>query len=241
MTYRFVPMCVFALLAASCRAPLPVPESNSQGAPVAQNLALSEAAQRFAIDPAQSWLRTRVYRSGRLAKFGHNHVMMSQGLEGQIVLGDVDAQARITVTLPLESLVVDDPLARAAEGAEFDGTIPDKDRAATRKNMLGAALLNAAAYPDITLRSVRIEGARPDLVVVTDVTIAGQTRRIDLPVTVEVTDDTITAVGDFVVTHEALGLEPFSALLGALRVRDDIGLHFTLVAEATDDMDDATL
>ncbi|MEO1576266.1 MAG: YceI family protein, partial [Pseudomonadota bacterium] len=211
MRQRLLLIAAVVLLGTACQAPVTQPEDTSATATGARADVTADAdsaagTQTLWIDPAQSWLRVRVYKSGRLARFGHNHVMLSEVLRGKVALGDDTADTQINVTLPLNSFVVDDPAARAAEGAEFDGEIPEKDRAATRANMLGDALLNAAAYPDLTLKSVRVDGALPDVVIVADISLAGQTRQIELPVAVQIADDRIVATGDVVVTHADLGL-----------------------------------
>ncbi len=241
MNLRVFLLMACALVTGACGAPTVQPETAATTPAASDRTPAGVAAQRLQIDPAQSWLRVRVYRSGRLARFGHNHVVSSNGLGGYVELGAQTADTVVAIDLPLASLVVDDPDARDAEGDDFTAGVPQKDRDATRQNMLGDALLNAAAFPDITLRSVRVEGQLPDVVVVTQITVAGQTQTVELPVHVEQGHGRMIASGDVIVTHEALGLTPFSALLGALRVRDDIGLNFYLVALATDTTEDNLL
>ena len=233
MLKKAILACAVLALCAACSAPAPrdeVATSSLPDLPSGRSAAGSQATV-YSVDPARSWLRVRVYRSGRLARFGHNHVMESRALTGSVALGDSPADSSLGLEIALSSFTVDDPAARSAEGADFDGEIPDKDRAATRRNMLGEALLNAASHPIVALSSDTIDGEFPDLSVVADVSLAGQVRPISFPVTVTLDGARLVATGDVIVTHEQLGLTPFTALLGALSVRDDIGLHFHIEAD----------
>lgn len=172
----------------------------------------------------------RVYRDGPLAELGHNHVIASTGLTGQIELRRPLAATTLTLELPLGSLVVDDQARREAAGGEFPGTLNEPDREGTRANMLGASLLDAAHFPAVLLESLAIDGESPDFRVTTRVSIAGRQRDIVVPVKLELDGDTLTASGSFTVTHAALGLSPFSVALGALRVREDIQVGYRLSA-----------
>ncbi len=42
------------------------------------------------------------------------------------------------------------------EGGDFPGDIPEDAKAGTRRNMLSSAVLNAAEYPDITVKSMSL-------------------------------------------------------------------------------------
>ena len=221
---RFLAAVLLAGLA-SCAAP-PRPAS----APPSPEVARPPAIPGTAYEVSDSDITVRVYRDGPLAELGHNHVIASTGLTGQIELREPLAASTLTLELPLASLVVDDPARRAAAGDDFPDNLNEADRQGTRGNMLGAALLDAARFPALRLTSLAIEGDYPGFSVTARVSIAGRQRDIVVPTSLEVGGDTLTASGSFVVTHAELGLTPFSAVLGALRVREDIWISYRLSA-----------
>ncbi|MEM6639745.1 MAG: YceI family protein [Pseudomonadota bacterium] len=227
-----LPLFLTAALAACT-----VPDASVAGEKAASEVAQTgaDAAARpdptdWRIDGDTSWVHVRVYRSGRLARFGHNHVVSSHSLAGWVRPTPRIEDTRFEVTLPLASMVVDDAAARALEGAEFSAPVPDSDRAATRANMLGPDLLNAGRYPMIRVRSIAVRGGPDAAVATTSIALAGATVEVGFPIEVSRSASALTVRGEVSVTHEQLGLTPYSALLGALRVRDDIGLRFELTA-----------
>ncbi len=216
----------FVLLAA-CHGPIERPTSE----PTRDIATAPSAGVAYAIDPASSWLHVRVYKTGRLARFGHNHVISSHAIDGTVMLTEDPANSSLTLQLPLASFVVDDPRWRAHNGDDFPGEINDRDREGTRANMLSEKLLNAANHPVLHISSTAIERHAGGLAVQAQVALAGTVKPLTFPVSVTVENGIVRASGELTVTHEQLGLAPFSALLGALKVADEIGLSYHLTAQ----------
>lgn len=171
----------------------------------------------------------KVYRDGPLAQLGHNHVISTTGMTGRLTLREPLEASSFALSLPLESLVVDDRGRRAEAGADFPDNLTAEDRRGTRRNLLGPALLDAARFPVLHLDSVAIEVTGGRYVATVRVDVAGAVRLVQVPVEMEGQDGELVASGTFVVTHAAIGLTPFSSALGALRVREDIGIAYRLV------------
>lgn len=172
----------------------------------------------------------KVYRDGPLAELGHNHVIASTAVTGWVDLRDPLETSAFSLSLPLDSLVVDDPGRRAAAGPDFPDNLTDTDREGTRRNLLGPTLLDAARFPSLRLDSVALEAAARGYVATARVDVAGATRQVRVPARLERTPGGLVVSGAFVLTHAELGLTPFSAALGALRVREDIEIAYRLVA-----------
>lgn len=172
----------------------------------------------------------RVYRDGPLAQLGHNHVITSTAVAGQVVLRDPLEASSFSLSLPLDSLVVDDPLRRTAAGPDFPDNLTAEDREGTRGNLLGPALLDAARFPVLHLDGVGLEETAAGYVATARIDAAGLSREIRVPVAVEWAGGELVARGSFMVTHAEIGLVPFSAALGALRVREEIEVDYRLVA-----------
>jgi hypothetical protein len=185
---------------------------------------------------AQSWtvvasrLAVRVYRDGPMQKLGHDHLITSDGIVGRIALGVPLAATAFELSLPLESLVVDDAQARAAAGGIFAAPVPQKDRDATRHNMLGARLLDSPRQDTLRLTSESVAGGPGSFEARVRVSLAGRDSVVSAPFTVTIEGDRLEAHAGFRLTHADLGLEPFAVALGALRVREDFDVDLTLAA-----------
>jgi len=133
--------------------------------------------------------------------------------------------------------------------------VSEQAKAGTRRNMLGPALLDAEHHTEIVLRAVRLEpavggtaaargtatmadGAAPASTPSDSVrawvesTVRGQVRTFAVPVRYHLTDGELHAAGEFPLKQSELGLTPFSALLGALQVQDEMQVSFKVIAHA---------
>ena len=62
------------------------------------------------------------------------------------------------------------------------------------------------------------------------VTILGRTKTLSLPINLSVKGDKLVASGSKRISHGQLGLKPFSALFGALKVANHLDLKYRVVA-----------
>jgi len=182
----------------------------------------------FRIDAEHSELRVLVYRGGRLASLGHNHVIQSHGLSGWIRAGKMSRDSSFYLQLAPVDFLIDQSAARIEEGADFAEEVDDAARAGTRRNMLGGALLDADRYPLILIQSDRVEATTATV----RITIAGRTRLVSAPFAYERQPGSLHVTADFRLAQSALGLTPFSALLGGLQVEDDMHLKLDIRATA---------
>ena len=132
--------------------------------------------------------------------------------------------------MAVADLIVDDPAARAAAGAEFPGELSDAARDGTRANMLRAEVLDGERYPEIVVRSGSLNGSWEQPAVAASVTLKGQTRSIDVPLAIVRTDDAIVAHGAFSVLQSDFGITPFSIGGGAIAVADAVEISFEIHA-----------
>ena len=216
------------LLLAACRSLPPAP---APGTPPGE-IHPAPGAIAYAVNPARSELRVLVYRAGALAAFGHNHVLLNRQLRGTIYWHAEPAQTRFSLQLPVAAFTVDEPAARAEEGDAF-ASQPDAEAiAGTRANLLGPAVLDAAHYPLITIRSIAIQGPAWQADVTAAITLHGVTRQISVPVAVFKQAASLTASGGFSLKQSDFGIAPFSILGGAIQVQDEIRVRFRLQADA---------
>lgn len=189
----------------------------------------------YTIDAGRSELRILVYRAGPLARFGHNHVMVNRAVRGAVSVTERGA-ARLTLEVPVAAFAVDELAARQEEGADFGGEIPEDAKAGTLHNMLSAAVLDAVEFPLISVKATATDGAQASgtrhLVATVAFSIAGQESSLDVPFVLENDSSSLSATGSLELRQSALGLTPYSLMLGALQVQDAITIKFRLVASS---------
>jgi polyisoprenoid-binding protein YceI len=185
----------------------------------------------------ESLLTVRVYRGGTLASAGHNHLIASHALAGTVyVPADVLATS-FEVRIPAAELTVDEPQLRAAElSADFPPDVPDSARAGTRRNMLGAAVLDADTFPEVVVRAERLEappgGAPCEVLAHLQIEVRGRLTSLVMPARYRLGDGMLTVSGEGPLRQTELGLTPFTALMGALAVQDQMQVRFRIVARA---------
>lgn len=218
---------LIALLALPCGCALP-PKAPPPAAPAPPAAVPSGPYQRYEI--VASSVEVRVYRDGPMAQLGHNHLITAAGLTGTIDLRNPSGESRFSFELPLASLVVDDPAARAAAGPDFAKEVPQADREATRHNMLGSAVLDALRQPVLRLTAESIQGGPAEFLARVRVGIRGEERILSVPLSLRIQNGLISVHARFSLHHADLGLTPYAVALGILRVSDEIDIECRLEA-----------
>jgi YceI-like domain len=197
------------------------------------SLELPLPGRAYQIDVNRSELRVLVYRAGPLARFGHNHVMVNRAIRGAVSLAETGASV-FWFKVPVAGFVVDDAQARGEEGADFAAAVPDDAKSGTLHNMLSAPVLDADEFPVITVNGTAAAGARAsgaaELVATLAISVAGHESKIDVPFVLESDPDHLSATGSVELRQSALGLTPYSLMLGALQVQDAMTIKFRIVA-----------
>jgi hypothetical protein len=195
----------------------------------------------YDIVPQASLLTILVYRGGALASAGHNHVIASHELGGTIYVPADLLRSSFEVHVPVATLTVDEAALRAQQSAaDFPPDVSEGAKEGTRRNMLGPALLDAEHNPEIVLRAIRLErpppaaGAAGSDTVLAQLqsAVRGQARTLTVPVRYQRGAGELTVSGELPLRQSDLGLTPFSAMLGALQVQDEMHVSFRIVARA---------
>ena len=234
---------LLALLLAACGAPRPrhAPPQNPIEAPSTPNIPGPGRAYR--IDESRSELRILVYRAGPLAHLGHNHVIINRSLHGVVDLAET-GESVFSMEVPAAGFVVDDAQARSQEGADFAAAVPDDAKAGTLRNMLSTALLDADEFPTIVVKGAAavpkdahqagVQGgpSSGDVVVAVAISVAGHESTINVPLNLQRDSNHLSARGSLELRQSALGLTPYSLMLGALQVQDAMTIKFDIVADS---------
>jgi hypothetical protein len=173
------------------------------------HLALDGGASRVFID-----LRA----TGPLAVLGHDPTLVARPEPFSIEVADpTGAPAGGPVEATIEARF-------AVESIEPPAGISASDRARMRENLLSRDVLDASRHPAITLRA-RYTGTIEAGTLTGDLTVRGAPRPLSMPVRVTLDGAAWTLTGRWEGRLTALGVKPFKALLGALKLEDWIVLR----------------
>jgi polyisoprenoid-binding protein YceI len=227
---RIVAIMVLGLALSACPAPRrPPPAEAPPSIPAETPTFPGASAHRVVAE--ESLVRILVFRGGKLASAGHNHVISSRQLDGTVWWHQEPARSGFQITVPVAQLEVDDQQIRSQEGEEFAREVPLQARQGTRENMLGPDLLDVGHHPSITLTSGEVSGSAGSFQVRTRVDIKGQAHEVTIPVSVQREGERLVATGEFPLKQSELGLTPFSVMMGALVVQDEMRVKFRIVAQ----------
>ena len=181
----------------------------------------------------ESLLYLQVWRDSSAwgSSLAHDHVIRAGVWEGTLSYDTDDLSAcAMTISLAVSELVVDEDGMRSLVG--YSDTISSSDRDEIRENMLSSDQLDASRHPDIWFESVSCAGDTGDsgsLTVTGDLSARGQTSRVQIPLDFEIRGDAFYVVGDFSLSHDDFGMEPYEAYWGAVRNDDELGFAFDMV------------
>ena len=224
-------VCVLPVLMA-CQA-VPTRDADTISRPAeARELSLPEG-RRYVVLHRQSEARFILQPAGALARLGHPHVIGGPVIDGEIRIADDFHRSGLELSIDVSALHVDHPAWRSDEG--FDPEMSDSAIEDTRRNMLSAEQLDADNHPYIHIESISVTGPRWQPDIDARITLAGESRELTVPITLDMDDYNLTAIGRFRIRQSEFGITPFSAAGGSLQVADDVLVRFRIVAMAVDD------
>lgn len=180
----------------------------------------------YRLDTDRSRVEIRVGRAGPLARFGHEHVVVAANLEGFLALDEAAAVSRADLRFAVSGLQVDPPEARQRHG--LDGEISPEDIEGTRENLM-RSVLDPARWPYVVLTISDFSGRAGKASAAVLIEINGGRHRAMAPFSLQIESGEALVEGSLALSHGELGLEPYSALGGGLRVADEMTAHFSLV------------
>jgi polyisoprenoid-binding protein YceI len=184
----------------------------------------------FRIDPERTRLAVRTHRDGLGSGLAHDHVVEASEVTGRVEYdADRPDASSVTVEARTASLRVDEPAARRRLGVE--GDLSESQRADVSKAMRAADQLDVARHPTIRFASTRVVTDGDGRLRVTgSLTLRGVTREVSFPATVALEGGVLRGRATLTFLQSSFGYQPYSALLGAIRNKDEVALHVDLVA-----------
>lgn len=178
---------------------------------------VAKAHATYAIGPETGALTVHTGRAGVGAAVGHDLVLEVTAWNGTVELdADQPDSCRVRVTVDPRSFEV-----RAATGGVKPLTASDRNE--IRRNI--DKLLAPNRVPSITFRSTTAVVAGENMSVTGELTIGSTTRSTQLDGVIGGRPDQTTVTARTTVVQSTFGITPYSALLGALRVRDAVEVH----------------
>ena len=185
----------------------------------------------YEISAEDSDIRLLIYRAGAMARLGHNHVISVGELQGNVYVHSNLAESSMEFEIPVDQLIVDDSALRQEEGEEFASDPSESDINGTRDNMLGEQVLHAEQYPSIRVTSGGPIGEVGEATLSLSIYLLGRVVELSVPISLQITEDELAVSGEFRFSHEQLGMKPFSVMMGALQVADEMDLKYRIRAQ----------
>ena len=223
-----------ALALSACRTPPPPPPPPPPAAPPVPVI-VPERIDHYRVDDQASQVLILVYRDGRMARLGHNHVLRVRQLSGEVVVPKDIANTTFTLEFPVAAMSIDETAMRAEQGEDFKATIDAASIDGTRGHMLGDKLLDATHFPVIRLQSGPLTNDGDHWTATLSITVRDHVATVVVPVTLTLDSESLSASGEFDLTHSQLGLTPYSVGLGAIRVAETMHVRFHVLARHADD------
>jgi polyisoprenoid-binding protein YceI len=179
---------------------------------------MAVTAGSYRLGPENGRLLVKTARSGLGAKVGHDLTIEVTRWRGTATVDPTDlAACSVVVEGDVDSFQV-------RQGSGGVKPLTDSDRAEIRKTVR-EKILHTTRHPTIAFRSNRVDGSADSFTIDGDLTVVGVTR----PVSVRgrLVDD--RASGSATVVQTQWGIRPYSAFLGALKLRDDVEVQFDVV------------
>lgn len=230
MMRKWVP-ALLAVLMMSCQeqAPRPGPETSAlPDFPLAvYQQAPTESVYR--IDSGHSLVQIIVRRGGKLARFGHDHVVSTGRIEGYLIRPvDDPAASRADLRLDLKTLIVDKPELRQQHQMDTQPTPEDIDK--TTENMQ-LKVLQSDTWQQAHLHIAGVSGSPEILRAELTITLHGESHSFPIMINLEDQDSgKLVADGSFSLLQSDYGIEPFSVLGGGLQVLDEVQIIYHLEA-----------
>jgi polyisoprenoid-binding protein YceI len=174
------------------------------------------------VGPANGSLTLHTGVAGSAARMGHSLMIVVDDWSASIALRR-GKPASVRLTAELTSL-------RVESGTGGIKPLNDSDRHAIRANALRA--LNAEQHPQVTFESSSIRARGAGLTVQGTLTVAGSPQPLAADVDLRRGDGQVHAHCSVAVLQSEFGVTPYSAMLGQLRVADEVRVDLDLTVAA---------
>lgn len=174
------------------------------------------------VGPADGSLTLRTGVAGSAARMGHSLVIVVDDWSADIALTRGAARS-VRLTAELASL-------RVESGSGGIKPLSEGDREAIRANALRT--LHAEQHPQVSFESTSIRARGTGLTVEGTLTVSGSPQPLAAVVDLDRSGGDVHARCTVVVVQSEFGVTPYSAMLGQLRVADEVRVTLDLTVAA---------
>ena len=176
-------------------------------------LSVTSFAQAQRIDPKNSTITVRVFKSGLFSALADNHE-----IQAPISSGFVDESgSRVQLVVDSRKLMVLDP------------NLPSDKREQVQERMLGPEVLDSNQFPEIRFEASDVKRDGPDrFSVAGTLSLHGKSR----PISVHVVRTNGHYRGDTILKQRDFGITPISIAGGTVKVKDELKVEFDIVSES---------
>ncbi|HEX2117766.1 MAG TPA: YceI family protein [Acidimicrobiales bacterium] len=150
------------------------------------------------------------------AKLAHDLTLRATRWSGTLNVDDSPAGCNASLSVDPRSIEI----VEARGGVK---SLSDKDRRDIDKN-INEKVLESGKYPELKFESSSCSGAAPNFKAAGNMTIKGTTRPVNIDINVNGT--TVTARTS--ISQKDFDIKPFSAMMGAIKLRDDVDFEVTV-------------
>lgn len=198
--------------------------------PPAAAPAPAPAPVSYKIDASKGFLYVQVYKDPETLASGlsHDHVVRAMGYTGSVTWDPTNLGAcQVDFTVPVKSLQVDADDMRKKVG--YDTVLDQDQRAEVAEHIFSDTQLDAAKFPNITFKATKCEASGSSTKVTGNLTMHGVTKSVSVPMSITADGAQLKAKGTFKVNQTDFGFQPFSALLGQLKNKNEISFTIDVV------------
>lgn len=171
------------------------------------------------VGPDNGLLQVHTFREGMAQKVGHDLILGVERWEATVEVGQDATPASVALDADGQSL-------RVKEGKHGLKPLSDKDLRDIHQSIDDKILRKQP----ITFRSSSVGQVDKRLSVAGELTIAGTARPAEFDLALE---DGGRVTGTLKVTQSDWGIKPYKAMMGALKVRDDVDIVLDVALPAT--------
>ena len=151
------------------------------------------------------------------AKLAHDLILTATKWNGTLNV-DTDNPGASSAELTIDAASIE--IVEAVGGMK---ALSDKDRKDIGKN-INEKVLQTGKFPQLKFESSSVSGSAPKFQAAGNMTIVGNTR----PVNVDLNVNGTTVVATTSISQKDFGIKPFSAMMGAIKLRDDVDFELTV-------------
>lgn len=171
---------------------------------------------KYEFGPSNGHLYVKTYKDGVAKAMGHDLTLEVTAWQAEVVVDEDPGKASVSASASAKTFTV-------VEGHGGAKALRDKDKADIVKN-IDNKILKTDEHSDIVFKSTGVKATGDHYDVTGDLTIMGKTS----PATMVIDVNGSNAKGSVSVKQTDFGVKPFSAMMGALKIKDNVDINFEL-------------